>query len=118
MFTKQLSIVVAVSVCIGLGMAWSDIKTFAAVAVSETAASETAASETAASGTKIDFDAVFDDVRQGELEAGYVDRAHKSDRLTNSKSISPEPAQLPYCEPLASPFIDPILGRIAGRCDT
>jgi hypothetical protein len=24
---------------------------------------------------------------------------------------------LPFCEPLASEFADPILGRIVGRCD-
>jgi len=64
---------------------------------------------------KIDFDQVFADVtRQG---AGYVDRAHKSDRLPNFEVVSPESALLPYCEPLASEFADPVLGKIVGRCD-
>jgi len=122
MVTKQLSIAIAISICIGSGLAWSDLKTFAAAPASE---------------TKIDFDQVFGDAtRQGEfnpsiqdglrhvgwnfimttaergsqsLVDGYVDRAHKGDRLTNFKSALPEPALLPYCEPVASPFADPIL---------
>jgi ABC-type oligopeptide transport system substrate-binding subunit len=44
-------------------------------------------------------------------------RARKSDRLPSFKTVSPEPEPLPYCEPLASPFTDPVLGRIVGRCD-
>jgi hypothetical protein len=119
MIKKQLSIAIALSICIG---------TFAAAPASE---------------TKIDFDQVFADAtRQVEfnpsihdglhhigwnfimtttergsqsLDAGYVNRASKGDRL-NFKSVLPEPALLPYCEPVASPFADPILGRIAGRC--
>jgi hypothetical protein len=128
MVTKQLSIAIgiAVSICIGSGLAWSDLKTFAAAPASE---------------TKIDFDQVFADAtRQGEfnpsihdglrrvgwnlitergsqsLAAGHVNRAGKSDRLPNFRSALPEPALLPYCEPVASPFADPILGRIVGRC--
>jgi hypothetical protein len=95
MVTKQLSIAIAVSICIGSGIA---LETFAA---------------TPTSATRINFDQVFADVTR--QSAGYVDRAHKSDRLPTF--VSPEPALLPYCEPLASPFTDPILGRIAGRCD-
>jgi hypothetical protein len=126
MVTKQLSIAIAISICIGSGVAWSDLKTFAAAPASE---------------TKIDFDQVFADAtRQGEFNQsvhgrfrhvgwnlitergsrsfadGYVNRARKSDRLPNFKSALPEPALLPYCEPVASPFADPILGRIVGRC--
>jgi hypothetical protein len=88
MVTKQLSIAIAISICIGAGLAWSDLKTFAAAPASE---------------TKIDFDQV-------------VNRAGKSDRLPNFKTALPEPALLPYCEPVASPFVDPILSRIVVRC--
>jgi hypothetical protein len=95
MVTKQLAI--AISICIGSGVA---LETFAAAP---------------ASPTRIDFDQVFADVtRQSD---GYVDRARKGDRLPSLKIVSSEPALLPYCEPLASPFTDPILGRIVGRCD-
>jgi hypothetical protein len=130
MVTKKLSVAIAISICIGSGLAWSNLKTFAAAP---------------ASGTKIDFEQVFADAtRQGELNqsirdglrrvgwnfimmttergsqslaAGYVSRAGKSDRLPNIKSALPESALLPYCEPVASPFADPILARIVGRCD-
>jgi hypothetical protein len=57
-----------------------------------------------ASATKIDFDQV-------------VNRAGKSDRLPSIKAVLPESVLLPNCEPVASPFADPILGRIVGRCD-
>jgi hypothetical protein len=93
-------------------------------------------SDATASQTKVDFDQVFADAtRQGEFDPSiqdglrrvgwnfivtatehgsqYVKRASKSDRL---QSVLPEPALLPYCEPVASPFADPILGRIVGRC--
>jgi hypothetical protein len=97
MVTKQLSIAIAISICIGSGIAF---ETFVAPPTS---------------ATRIDFDQVFADVtRQSD---GYVDRARKSDRLPSLKIVSSEPALLPYCEPLASPFTDPILGRIVGRCD-
>ena len=97
MVTKQLSIAIAISICVGSGIAF---KTLAAAP---------------ASATRIDFDQVFADVtRQG---TGYVDRARKRDRLPSFKTVSPEPSLLPYCEPLASPFTDPILGSIVGRCD-
>ena len=117
MITKQLSIAIAISICLGSGVAWSDLTTFAAAPASE---------------TKIDFDQVFADAtRQGEFNpsihyalrhvgwnlimtttergshsfaAGYVKRARKSDRLPNFKSASPEPALLPYCEPCSSYF--------------
>ena len=97
MVTRQLAIVIAISICIGSGVA---LETFAAAP---------------ASPTRIDFDQVFADVTR--QSGGYVDRARKSDRLTSFKSVSPEPALLPFCEPLASLFTDPILGRIVGRCD-
>ena len=94
---KQLSIAIVIVICIGSGIA---LETFAAAP---------------ASATRIDFDQVFADAtRQG---AGYVDRGRKSDRLPSFKTVSPEPVLLPYCEPLASPFTDPILGRVVGRCD-
>jgi hypothetical protein len=97
MATKQLSIAIVISICIGSGIA---LETFAAAPTS---------------ATRIDFDQVFADVtRQSD---GYVDRARKSNRLPRFKTFSPEPALLPYCEPLASPFTDPIWGRIVGRCD-
>jgi hypothetical protein len=57
MVTKQLSIAIAVSICIGSGIA---LETFAAAPIS---------------ATKIDFDQVFADVRRQGAE--YVDRAHK-----------------------------------------
>jgi hypothetical protein len=101
MVTKHLSITIAVAISfgIGLGLARPDFKTFAAAPIS---------------ATRIDFDRVFADVtRQG---AGYIDRAHKRDRLPVVKSVSPEPAPLPYCEPVASPYSDPVLSRIIGRC--
>ena len=97
MVTKQLSLAIAISICIGSGIA---LETLAAAPTS---------------ATRIDFDQVFADVTR--QSAGYVDRARKSDRLPSFKTVSPEPALLPHCEPLASPFTDPILGRIIGRCD-
>jgi hypothetical protein len=104
MVTKQLSlaIAVAISFSIGLGIARPHLETFAAAPAAST------------SLTKIDFDQVFADVtRQG---AANVDRAHKGDRLPNVKSVARESVPLPYCEPVASPYSDPILGRIVGRC--
>ena len=98
MVTKQLLIAIAISICIGSGVA---LETFAAAPP--------------VSPTRIDFDQVFADVTRQSV--GYVDRARKSDRLPSFKTNSPEPALLPFCEPLASPFTDPILGRIIGRCD-
>jgi hypothetical protein len=100
MVTKQLSIAIAVaiSISIGLGMVRPDLRTFAGASMS---------------ATKIDFDQVFSDAtRQG---VGYVDRAHKGDRLPTVKAVSPKHV-LPDCEPVASPYADPILGRIVGRC--
>jgi hypothetical protein len=97
MVTKQLAIAIAISICIGSGVA---LETFAAAP---------------ASPTTVNFDQVFADVTQPSV--GYVDRAHKGDRLPSFKTVSPEPTLLPFCEPLASPFTDPILGRIVGRCD-
>jgi hypothetical protein len=97
MVTKQLSIAIAISICIGSGIA---VQTFAAAP---------------ASATRIDFDQVFADATR--QSAGYIDRARKSDRLPGFKTVLPEPALLPHCEPVASPFADPILGSIIGRCD-
>ena len=94
---KQLSIAIAVGICIGSGIA---LETLAAAPTS---------------ATRIDFDQVFADVTR--QSAGYVDRAHKSDRLPSFKTVPPEPVLLPYCEPLASEFADPVFGRIVGRCD-
>ena len=97
MVTKQLSIAIAVSICIGSGVA---LETFAAAP---------------ASPTRIGFDQVFADVAR--QSAGYIDRARKSDRLPSFKTVLPEPILLPYCEPVASPFVDPILSDIVGHCD-
>jgi hypothetical protein len=97
MVTKKLSIAILIGICVGSGLAF---KTFAAAP---------------APATRIDFDQVFADVtRQG---VGYVDRSHKSDRLPRFGSASPEPVLPPYCDAVASPFVDPALSRIAGRCD-
>jgi hypothetical protein len=97
MVTKQLSIAVAIGLLIGSGIAF---KTFAAVPPSE---------------TRIDFDQVFADAIQ-QSQSQYVNRARKSNRL-NVRSVFQETALLPNCEPLASPFADPILGKVVGRCD-
>jgi hypothetical protein len=98
MLTKQLSIALAISICIVLDVARPDLKTFAAEPTS---------------ATKIDFNQVFADAsRQGVV---FVNRAHKGDRLPAVKAVVREPL-LPNCEPVASPYADPILGRIAGRC--
>ena len=96
MVTKQLAI--AISICIGSGVAF---KTFAAAPTSV---------------TRIDFDQVFADATR-QSQSTSVDRARKGDRLPSFKAALPEPALLANCEPLASPFADPILGRIVGRCD-
>jgi hypothetical protein len=98
MVTKQLSIAIAISIFIGSGIA---VKTFAAAP---------------ASATWIDFDQVFADATR-QSQSPYVDRARKSDRLASFKTVLPEPVLLPYCEPVASPFADPILGSVVGRCD-
>ncbi len=97
MVTKQLSIAIAISIVMGSGIAF---KTFAAPA----------------SATRINFDQVFADATR-QSQSSSIDRAHKGDRLPSFKTVSPEPVLLPNCEPLASPFADPILGRIVGRCD-
>jgi hypothetical protein len=98
MLTKQLSIALAINVLIALGVARPDLETFAAAP---------------AHTTKIDFDQVFADAAR--LSVGYVNRAGKGDRLPKVDAASHEPV-LPYCEPVASPFSDPVLGRIVGRC--
>jgi hypothetical protein len=88
---------IAIGMCIGSGMAQPDLQTFKAAP---------------ASATRIDFDQVFADVtRQAD---GY-----QCTRLIACR------ASRPFCPslrcsptvPLASPFTDPILGRIVGRCD-
>jgi hypothetical protein len=98
MVTKKLSIAIVVAFCVGSGAA---LKTFAAAP---------------ASATGIDFDQVFADVRQ-HGQSDHVDRAHKGDWLPGFKTVLREPVLLPNCEPLASPFADPILGKMVGRCD-
>jgi hypothetical protein len=95
MFTK-LSITLA-SICVGLGVVQPDLKTLAAAPVA----------------TKIDFDQIFADVTRQSVV--FVNRAHKSDRLPSVQVALREPL-LPNCEPVASPYADPILGRIVGRC--
>jgi hypothetical protein len=103
MMTKQLSLAMILSVCVGSGVAWSNLKTAPSVPAAK---------------TKTDFDQVFADAtRQGEFNAaGTVNRALKSDRLPSFKRVLLEPLLLPHCEPVASRFADPILGRIVGRC--
>ena len=97
MVTK-LPIAIAIGMWLGSGLAQPDLLTLTAVPQ-----------------TKVDFDQVFADVTwQG---AGYVDRAHKSDRLPTFKIALPEPVLLSFCEPVASPFADPILSDIVGHCD-
>jgi hypothetical protein len=96
MITKQLFAAIAIGICIGSGIA---VKTFAAAP---------------ASAMTVDFDQAFAVATwQG---AAYVDRARKGDRLPGFKTVLPQPPLLHYCEPVASPFADPILGRIVGRC--
>ncbi len=101
MVMKQISIAIAVAIsfCIGLGIARPHLETFAAASVSD---------------SKIDFDQVFADVTQ--QGPAHIVRAHKGDRLPNVKSAAPKQAVLPYCEPVASPYSDPVLARIIGRC--
>jgi len=96
MVTKQLSIAIAISVFIGSGIAF---QTFAAPT----------------SATRIDFDQVFADATR-QSQSQQVNRARKSNRL-NVRSVLRETALLPNCEPLASPYADPILGKVVGRCD-
>jgi hypothetical protein len=98
MITKQLSIAIVVTLCIGSGITW---KTFAAAP---------------ASPARIDFDQIFADATW-QSQSPSIDRARKGDRLPSFKAVLSEPVLLPNCEPLASPFADPILGRIVGRCD-
>jgi hypothetical protein len=103
MVTRQLSIAIAfaISFFIGLGMTQPDLETFAAAPASP------------ASVTRIDFDQAFADAAPGAV---HVDRAHKGDRSPKIKAVSAERV-LPNCEPVASPYSDPILGRVVGRCD-
>jgi hypothetical protein len=97
MLTKQLSITLAISVCIVLGVARPDFKTYAAAPEAV---------------MNIDFDQVFADAARQGVD---VNRAHKSNRLPSVKAIVREPL-LPNCEPVASPYADPILSRVVGRC--
>ena len=105
MVTRQLSIAIAVAIsfCIGLGMARPHLETFAAAPM-----------------TKIDFDQAFADASLGTTSgAVHVDRAHKGNRLLAVKAVSAVSAErvLTNCEPVASPYSDPILSRVIGRCD-
>jgi hypothetical protein len=102
MVTKQLSIAIAVAITlsIGLGMARPDLEMFAAAP---------------ASAASIDFDQVFADAARGAV---HVDRAHKGDRVQAVKAVAVTAERvLPNCEPVASPYSDPALARIVGRCD-
>jgi hypothetical protein len=129
MITKPLLFAMIVSICVGSGLAWLDLKTLADPSAEK----------------KIDFNQVFADATpQGELNSsfrdqlrrlgwnviitarnassqsfttGTVNRAHKSDRFLNVKSVLLEPMLLPYCEPVASRLVDPVLSRIVGHCD-
>jgi hypothetical protein len=98
MITKQLSIAIVVAIGIGSGIA---VEMFGAAP---------------ASATRIDFDQFFADATW-QSQSPSVDRARKGGRLPSFKTVLREPVLLPNCEPLASPFADPILGRIVGRCD-
>jgi hypothetical protein len=109
------------SIFIGSGMAWSDLQPLA----------------TPAADSRIDFNQVFADfVQRGEFNSSFnnqlrnigwnligglagenVNRARKGDRLPKPKAVVLERIRLPGCEPVASPFADPILGHIVGRCD-
>ncbi len=125
MLTKQVSVALAaaISILIGSTMAWSYRADWAGTPGYE---------------TKIDFDQVFAHAAwRGTFEpsmherlraAGLnfirataasqfggdvaVNRVRKSDRLQMFKA---EPV-LHACEPVASPYVDPALGQIAGRC--
>jgi hypothetical protein len=129
MITKPLLFAMIVSICVGSGLAWLDLKTLADPSAEK----------------KIDFNQVFADATpQGELNSsfrdqlrrlgwnviitagnassqsfttGTVNRADKSDRFLNVKSVLLEPMLLPYCEPVASRLVDPVLSRIVGHCD-
>jgi hypothetical protein len=96
MVTKQLSI--AIAIIIGSGIAF---ETFAAAPTP---------------APRIDFDQVFADATRPN-QSPYIDRTRKSDRLRSFEAVLPVSTLLPHCEPLASPFADPILGKIVGRCD-
>jgi hypothetical protein len=103
MVTRQVSIAIAVAISfgIGLGMVRPHLETLAAGTTSP------------ASVMTVDFDQVFGDATQG---GGYVNRAHKADRLPTIKVRVAEPV-LPNCEPVASPYADPVLSRVVGHCD-
>jgi hypothetical protein len=107
MITKRLSVAIIVSICVGSGLTWSGFQP----------------SAFPPPGTKIDFNQTFSDVnlivarRANELATQTVNRARKGDRLPSAKSAVFEPVRLPHCEPVASPFTDPVLGRVVGRCD-
>jgi hypothetical protein len=97
----SLAVTALITICIGSGTAWSNLP-----AVGSTPASE----------TKIDFDQVFADAGgQVEFEP-FINRQRKGGRLPVLKSGLSEPVLLPYCEPVAARFADPILGRVLGRC--
>ena len=129
MIAKRLSLAIIVSICVGSGMAWS----------LQPSAPPLAADR------RIDFNQIFADVAgrnefnssfhdrlrdfgwnlivaeaergSGGLAAQTVNRAGKGDRLPDLKSVVFERIRLSGCEPVASPFADPILGQIVGRCD-
>ncbi len=122
MLTKQVSLALAaaISILIGSTMAWSYRADWATTPSYE---------------TKIDFDQAFahavwrgtfepsvnDKLREAGLklinattqsQSGGDVGVRKGDRLPMFKA---EPV-LHACEPVASPYVDPALGQIAGRC--
>jgi hypothetical protein len=124
MLTKQVSLALAaaISILVGSTMAWSYRADWATTPDYE---------------TKIDFDQVFShatwrgtfepSMNEKLREAGLnlinampnqsgggvaIDRVRKGDRLPMFKA---EPV-LHACEPVASPYVDPALGQITGRC--
>jgi hypothetical protein len=107
MFTKRPLVAIVVSICVGSGLAWSGLQPFAFPPAE----------------TKVDFNKTFADVnlivarRADGFSTQTVNRVGKGDRLPSAKSAVFEPIRLPYCEPVASPFTDPVLGRVVGRCD-
>ena len=104
MFRRQVTLatLAAIGICVGSSVALSNRTWFAGASAAE---------------TKIDFNQVFDDAAwRGRPKPLAVNREKKSDRLPVRKVILPERARLPFCEPLAAPYSDAVLGRIVGRC--
>jgi hypothetical protein len=80
-------------------MAWSDLQPLA----------------TPEANSRIDFNQVFADfVSRGEFNSSFHNQLRN---IGWNRLLKLEPIRLPGCEPVASPFADPILGHIVGRCD-